>query len=172
RCRIRSPRWAARNPRAAGGNAASSVVLPAPPGLGADARPRRGATDERDADVAAQPDAVITIECELARVGIAGRGVVDGAIHPRAVPPPREPSQNLQSLDLPSPERRVGVAPILEVAAIVVEWRTHPHPTTTQLLATRLDRDLRRAAFGVPDADRRRCRCAIPHEHPEGEKQH
>src|SRR5262249_25726068 len=131
--------------------------------LRADPGPGRGAAEQWDADVAAQPHPVVAVECELAGVRVAARGIVDASLRPRPVRLRHEPAQNLEAFDLPIAQTGVGIVAVPEVAPVLVEGRAEPHDAPAQLPTAGLDRHLRRAALRVPDADRRGRRRAKRH---------
>src|SRR5262249_62420021 len=101
--------------------------------LRADPDPCRGAAEQWDADVAAQPHPVVAVECELAGVRVAARGIVDASFRPRPVRLRHEPAHNLEAFDLPIAQTAVGIVAVPYVAPVLLERRPEPHDPTSQL---------------------------------------
>src|SRR5205814_10126532 len=120
--------------------------------LRADANPGGRPAKEGDAEVAAHSKPVGAVERCVAAVGATAGGVVDGPPGPatRLTAGRFQFAQDLQTNHRALPKRFLGVLPIAQRAAVLVEWGPHPHHLATERVPTRSDLDLSSPAFGIP----------------------
>src|SRR5581483_7893936 len=110
---------------------------------------------QRDAEVAAELQAICAVERRLAAVGSPARRIVDRAPGERSgLAVLGQSAQDLEADDRPRPQRGVGIALVAELAALVVDRRAEPRDAAAETRVAREDLDGRGAALGEPDADR------------------